>query len=280
MKDEQVSSNDFAVAHALNGFIDGIMAFMSVADNVGLARINDIADLNRVYVLLVHELESIYSRNPELQTLKPEPLWKHFDVLKYATEDIRDYIDNSYDLFSAHTLSIEKLCIISGVDKPDFTPDQQKLIESTKATTDDYAKKLTKIANKSIAEDKNNWQIPEYNLTYKPDGTILINGILKLKKAHAGSSIERLLEQAQKQPGTLFKPDIGQTSRNLSTILSSAGITKELRQLFFPTVSSSKGIVFRPTITRQQADNEGINTSTLDTRLKELGVKTEPKNSN
>src|SRR5690606_32182715 len=100
----------------LNDLVDGIIAFMSVADKTNLAGINDIENLNRVYILLINELEKIYSQNPELLAIKPEPIWRHFDVLKYATQDIRDYIDNNDDIYTAHTLRIEKLCIISGSD--------------------------------------------------------------------------------------------------------------------------------------------------------------------
>ena len=80
-----------------------------------------------------------------------------------------------------------------------------------------------------------------------------------------------------KYPNTLFKPDLGQTSRNLSTVLSSAGFTPTLRRLFFPIVSKSKGILFRPTVTRQQADDEKLDTSDLDLKLKELDTASEPK---
>jgi hypothetical protein len=60
-------------------------------------------------------------------------------------------------------------------------------------------------------------------------------------------------------------------------VLSSAGFTATLRDLFFPTVSKSKGIVFRDTVTRKQADDENIDTIELDLKLKELGASIEPK---
>jgi hypothetical protein len=101
---------------------------------------------------------------------------------------------------------------------------------------------------------------------------LLVNGVFKLTKAHIGSTVERLLEQALKSPYTLFKPDLGQTSRNLSTVLSSAGIDPTLRKLFFPTASKSRGIIFRPTVTRDQADKDSIDTSELDLKLKAEGA--------
>lgn len=270
-------ANDYAVARALNGLINSIMAFMYAAGAHDLSKDQQLEEINRVYILLTNELEIIYDRNPKLLAITPKPIWRNFDVLKHSNWDIQDYVDDTDDTGHAHNLRVEKLCIISGVDTPSYTPEQRKLVTLADTIIREFGQKLVK-ANEDIrANTKNNWQIPSYFISYKLDGTILINGVLKLKKAHAGSSTERLLEQALKSPETLFKPDIGQTSRNLSTVLSSAGFTKELRELFFPTVSNSKGVIFRPTISRKQADDESIDTTELDTKLKALGAETEPK---
>lgn len=242
---------------------------------MGVSEYHEIPNLNRAYVLLVHELQKIYARNPELQAIKPDPLWKRFDVLKNHTEEICDYLNETEEWGLEHIAKVEKLCIIAGLEDPTYTGEQQKLVDDLDTCRKEYASKINTLWEKS----KNNIQIPSYNLTYELDGSIVINKVLKLKKAHAGSSTERLLEQALKSPNTLFKPDIGQTSRNLSTILSSAGFTKEVRQLFFPTVSNSKGIIFRPTISRQQADEESIDTTELDAKLIALGAKIEPKST-
>lgn len=266
-------ANDFALAKAMNEQIYKTFAFVYMGDAFDVSEFYEIPDLNRAYVLVVNELEQIYARNPELQTIKPEPLWKRFNVLKNHTAEISDYIYDTDDWGLEHNARVERLCIIAGVEDPIFTPEQQKLMDDIDVHTTEYA---AKGKEKYDNRDKNR-QIPSYKLTYQLDGAILINNVLKLKKAHAGSSTERLLEQALKSPYELFKPDIGQTSRNLSTVLSSAGFTKELRQLFFPTVSNSKGIVFRPTISRQQADEENIDTSELDAKLIALGSPTEPK---
>jgi len=270
-------ANDYAVAKALNGLVNGIMAFMYVAGAHDLSKDHQLTEINRAYILLTHELENIYARNPELLAIKPDPIWRRFDVLKHSNWDIKDYIDDTDDTGHAHTLRVERLCIIAGIDDPSYTPEQQKLVKSADSVIRKYGQNLVKASEDMKASKVDDWQIPEYTLIYKPDGTVLINDVLKLKKAHAGSTTERLLEQALKSPQTLFMPDIGHTTRNLSTILSSAGFTKELRELFFPTVSNSKGIVFRPTVARQQADNEKIDTSELDIKLKELGAITEPK---
>jgi hypothetical protein len=268
-------ANDYAVAYAMNRQVYSTIVAIYLGDTAGVSEFHEIPDLNRAYILLVNELEKIYARNPELQAINPESFWKRFDVLKNHTEEIVDYVNDTEDWGHEHNARVEKLCIIAGVDDPANTPEQQELINNL----DTYTKKYATLGKKKWEDRDNSRQIPSYSLTYELDGSILINKVYRLKKAHAGSSTERLLEQALKSPKKLFKPDIGQTSRNLSTVLSSAGFTKELRQLFFPTISNSKGIVFRPTISRQQADEEQIDTSELDAKLHALGAVTEPKST-
>ncbi len=83
------------------------------------------------------------------------------------------------------------------------------------------------------------------------------------------------MEQAQKQPNIAFKPELGKMTRNLSTVISSMGFNKELRQLFFPLISKNKGIVFRQNVSRAEADSDLINTYELDTKLERAGANTE-----
>ena len=272
-------ANDYAVAKALNESVTGIILMIFIADVAGAPEEYEIKELNRAYVLLVNELQNLYDHNSKLAAIKPKPIWQIFDVLKTSTWEINAYLnEENNDYGNAHTARVEKLCIIAGIDDPEYTPEQKKLVEYAETITKKYGNMLdATILTEYRAKKENDWQIPEYTLAYKPDGSILINDVLKLKKAHAGSTTERLLEQALKHPNELFKPDLGQTSRNLSTVINSAGFTPTLRQLFFPTVSKDKGIVFRPTISREQADSANIDTSTLDLKLKELGAVTEPK---
>jgi len=275
------NNNDYAVAYSLNNCVLGIIAMIVMADIVGKPEDADIHELNRAYVLVTDELEKLYDRNPKLAAIKPEPIWKRFDVLKTSSWQINEYLeDPENDMGQAHNARVEKLMILVGKDTPDFTPEQKKLLGYADSIRIKYGKLIDVLNKERIAKKLTDWQIPDYKLTYKPDGTILINDVLKLKKAHAGSTTERLLEQALKSPNTLFQPNLGQTSRNLSTVINSAGFTPTLRELFFPTVSKSKGIVFRPTITRKQADTDKIDTTELDLKLKELGAVTEPKTLN
>lgn len=278
---QSTNENDYAVAGALNFIVNGMILVIYLADKAGVSKEIEIIDLNKTYIRLVGELEKLYDNQPKLSSIEPEPIWKQFDVLKSHTQDIIDYISKpDTDYGQVHYAKVEKLCILANDETPTFTAEQNKLVDHAKKIVSKYDL-LVEDAFKKIREtQENNWQIPAYTITYKPDGTILINNILKLKKAHAGSTTERLIEQALNNPNTLFTPDLGQTSRNISTVLHSAGFTPTLRQLFFPTVSKSKGILFRPLITREQADAEKINTLELDMTLKDLGVATEPKMTN
>jgi hypothetical protein len=271
------ASNDYAVAKQLNDYAMTIISAVVIADLHDLPEDFNIKELNRAYILLVNELQTLYSRNAELADIKPEPVWKQFDVLKILTWAINDYAnDDDSDAGQAHNARVEKLCILSGKETPDYTPEQKKLIDDTSATVTKYLRAIGRADEQNKAQKESERYIAEYTLTIKPDGTVLINDVLKLKKTQAASTTTRLLEQAVKRPDVLFMPNIGQTSRNLSTILSSSGFTKELRMLFFPTISTSKGIVFRPIVTREQAELDGIDTTELDHKLKAAGAVTQP----
>ena len=273
------TSNNYAVAKVFNEQIMAIIILVVLADVSELPEEFEIKELNRTYILLTSELEQLYRRTPDLLVIKPEPIWRHFEVLKTSTwEIINEYLeDPDNDVGQAHAARVEKLCILSGVEIPVLTSKQTTLLDDAKLLISKYGKMIDRFNEESKVRQNNNWQIPEYKLSYQLDGAIVVNDVLILKKAHAGSATERLLEQSIKNPNMLFKPNIGQTSRNISTVLSSAGFSEELRKLFFPTVSSSKGIVFRPFISRKQADSEKINTSNLDSELKDLGAQIEPK---
>lgn len=283
MKDmTQATDNDYAVAHAFNNCVLGIIAMILLEDVLGSSpEKEEFNKLNRAYVQVVEELEKIYDRNPKLSAIQVKPIWKRFDVLKTSVWDINEYLENrDNDLGQSHNARVEKLMILADKEIPDFTDEQKSLLDQANSVRSKYGKLLDKFSKEWRENKLNDWQIPEYKIEYKPDGTILINQVLKLRKAHAGSITERLLEQSQKHPNEQFKPELGQTARNVSTVLNSAGFTPTLRQLFFPIVSGSKGILFRPNITREQADKEKINTAELDLTLKDLGAETEPKSAN
>lgn len=276
MSENERTTNEFAIAKTLNESVMEILNLVNEASRDGFIEVIDITQLNRAYVLLVTQLKVLYNRNLLLFKIEPKPIWRNFDVLDGAVWEISEYLSNwNNDSGQGHIAQVNKYCIITDSAEPKYPPELKKIIDESDTTVPKYRRQLLEAQNKKNIDNKD-WHIPDYTLTYKPDGTILINGVLKLKKAHAGSATERLLEQAIKQPETLFKPELGQTSRNLSTILSSAGFTATLRELFFPTVSKDKGIIFRPVVSHATTIAEHIDTADLDLKLKHAGADTQP----
>jgi hypothetical protein len=268
---QSTNDSDYAVARVLNTLALIIVASVRAAEEMDLPEDYEIDELNRAYVLLVHELEALYDQNPKLAETKPEPFWKQSDVLKTASRQILDRLDDPVnDKGQAHLRKLDKLCIIADHETPELSSEQIRLMEHVVEAVKKYRHVLDDARLERNAEIEESWYIPKYWLDYKPDGTILINDVLKLKKTHIDSTIDKLLEQAIKNQNILFTPVLGRTARNLSTVLSSAGFTPELRRLFFPTVSKSKGVLFRPIVSSAQANKEGINTTRLDLMLKVL----------
>jgi hypothetical protein len=264
-------TNDYAIAKALNNEVLSIILCVVMADAIGLPEDHEISELNRAYVLLLNELEKLYSRNSKLADIKPEPIWKKFEVLKTSAWAINEYLSNpDNDMGQAHIARLDRLCIIAGKEIPELNPEQETLIANSSAAVKTYMQILERARLDNNAQIEDSWYIPEYKLSYMNDGTILVNGVLKLKKTHIDSTIDRLLEQAFKHPNELFLPELGRTSRNLSTVLSSAGFTPTLRQLFFPVISKSKGVRFRPVVSHILASKENVDTSTLDLLLRTL----------
>lgn len=270
---QPTNSNDYPVAKVLNSILLLIIELVRKAEEMDLPEDYKTDDLNRCYVLVVSQLEDLYSQNPKLADIKPEPFWKRFDVLKTVSWRLLDYLDDpEQDKGQAHMRKLDKLCIVADNNTPELSQEQVKLIENAAEILHQYRQILDDARLDINQRIEDSWYIDKYWLDYKPDGRILINDVLKLKKTHIASTIDKLMEQAAKQPNTLFTPDLPQTARNISTVLSSAGFTPVMRQLFFPVASNSKGVLFRPSITYAAASTEGIETTELDLLLKVLGA--------
>lgn len=279
---EATKANDYAVAKELNRLINAIIMYVFIAEGVGVPEDSEIMELNRSYVLLGNELQKLYDRNPELAAIKPEPIWKRFDVLKTSTWDIKEYLHETDDFGDAHIVRVEKLCIIADLFTPKYSSEQQKLVDSANVAIENYVKTIEKVGAERGAKEKNNWQIPEYTLTYDAiRGTIKINDVYQLNKrsTNDSSSIDKILAMGMKQPNELIAVKLLelQTSKSLSSTISNAGFTPTLRKLFIPVARKGKGVLVRPIVTRTEADAEGIDTTVLDLQLKELGAVTEPK---
>ncbi len=78
---QSTSDNDYAVARELNLLVMAMIMNVYLADYSGATKDLDIQELNRAYILLADELQKLYDNNPTLSAIKPEPIWKRFDVL-------------------------------------------------------------------------------------------------------------------------------------------------------------------------------------------------------
>lgn len=271
LSEQRDRSNDFALAYYLNERAIGLFSLVADHNNTP-----DISAINRSYILIVDLLKKLYARNKELQAIQQHICWNAFDRLEYIHNDIWKYTrDTNGDYGQSHNAQVNTLCILNGKETPDIAPDIKKIVDEAIANGKAFYDGL---------EDEEpatspNWFVPNYWLTYKPDGAIVVNDVLTVKKTQAGMASDNLMTQAIENEGKQFKPDLGSKyTRNLTTTLSGIGFKKNepLQQLFFPTATNN-GIVFRSQISRTEADNEHINTRKLDAKLKSLGATTEDK---
>lgn len=272
LSEQRDKANDFALAHYLN---ERAIALFSLV--VDYQKNTDTTGINRSYILITDILKKLYSRNKELQGIQTHICWQAFDRLEYIDNDVWEYTNDARgDYGQSHNAQVNRLCITNGKETPDIAPDIKKVVDEAIANGSVYLAEVED-DNKPTTTGKRDWYISKYTIEHKPDGTILVNGLYKLKKTQAGSAPERLMEQVIQNPNTLFKPNLGQTRRNISTIISSMGFDKTLRALFFPTVNQSKGVVFRQSVDHETAKSERIDTYKLDTELEKLGVPTVQK---
>lgn len=265
--------NDFALAHYLNERVIALFSLVANHNNTP-----DTSAINRSYILLVNELKKLYARNSELQRINEHICWHTFDRIEYIHNDLWEYTnDTNSDYGQSHNAQVNRLCISNGKETPEFAPEIKKIVDEASKSVTAFLEEL----EDDTPPVKRDWFIPEYTFTFATDGSLLVNGVrnvLKVKKTQAGSASAKLLEQATAKPNELFKPNLGHNySRSLSVTLSGLGFSGTLRSLFFPQVSEYKGFVFRPVISRDEANAEHIDTTKLDDKLKALGAETEQK---
>jgi hypothetical protein len=235
--------------------------------------------INRPYVLLVHELEELYARNKALAKLNDEPkttaTWTLFNAIESYDQDIHTHLrehKNTADF--NHLAQANRLAIIAGVETPRYTPKQKKIIEDADEAFITFVKRHAEWrTRRPKKKSKSHHYILDYKLKYEVNGSIVINDVLVLKKTQNGSAPRKLMEQALKHPYELFKPELGQLNRNLSSVLSDMGITGTLKELFFP-ITNRDGVKFRPVVSYTTAEEERIDTTELEKKLKALGAET------
>jgi hypothetical protein len=278
VSEQNSTAKDYALAKYLNERVAAIFAL--VADNYKY--VSDPTNINRSYVLLVHELKQLYERNPKLSGIRENICWRTFDTLDAMDPyDLYEYSDDYINHGIQHISQVNSLCIIAGEEEPDISPELQKVLDEAGKNVNTLITELDE-AQKQRESNIKGWFIPEYNLTYdEMRGIIKINGVYQLNKrsTNDGSNIDKLLKQALAKPNESFIPQLNDTQKNLSTILSNAGFDITLRQLFFPTARKGKGIFCRPVVSRTVVDDESIDTTDLDLKLKEAGATTKPVSS-
>jgi hypothetical protein len=268
LSDPDRKPNDFALAKYLNERVVAIFSLATDQQNNA-----DIAGINRSYILMVNELKKLYARNPELNKISEPICWKDYDRVEYIHDSLWDYRDSvNNDFGNSHNAQVNRLCIINNKELPNFTPELKKIVNEADKNVNAYLAEL----EEDEPRVNDGRFIPAYTLTYKDDGTILVNGVLRLKKTQAGQASDMIMSQAFQHDGQAepFKPTIA-TKRQLTTIIGDMGFDVTLRALFFPTINKHKGIVFRSSITRDEADEQHIDTTQLDIKLKKAGAATE-----
>ncbi len=262
--------NAFAIATELNERVSKIAWLVS--ENVkysSAVELDDMSAVNKYYVLLTNELAGIYQCRPELTDVQPKPVWHNIATIDGNVEKIAHMVANGQlKKDEEHIAQIKRFAIISGKENIDVSSSVADLIRQADTAISSFQRKVERhISNSFIDEDA---VIQKYSFEYKANGTIMVNGILKLKKVHAGSLLDKLLEQASKHPNEMHMPSLGQTRRSLSTLVSDISTIGSIRLLFFPTVRQDKGVYFRPIVTRRTALSEGIDTNEIDELLSEL----------
>ena len=123
---DTLRANGFALAKELNLRAEKIINLIATAyqRQTFEATSIDVTQLNKSYVLLVNELEKLYSNNKELSEIEKVPAWKYFGIIEGAEWEINEYVyENRNDTGQNHIAQINRLCIIAGTDKPKVMTD-------------------------------------------------------------------------------------------------------------------------------------------------------------
>jgi len=151
MKDEANKqydpANDYALARLLNEHV--IKIFTLLAD---YRDIPDTTAVNRSYVLLANELKQIYARQPELQEIGGTICWRVMDNIELFHENIGEYktlafeyTQSGSDYGEEHNSRVGMLCIKADKEKPDITPQIQKLLDDADKNYAQFKHELDKM---------------------------------------------------------------------------------------------------------------------------------------
>lgn len=140
-----------------------------------------------------------------------------------------------------------------------------ELVNKTHSAISDFANQ---------ANIKNPIYEPEYyELTKDINNNILLNGMrLTDRNISVGTNIEKLVEAIFKNKDKEFNPqEVINTTKAISNILDGVGIDKNIRKIFF-SKSNNNAILFTPQVSRDEAQNKGINLFKIDYILKNAGI--------
>ena len=262
MSDQNDKANDYALAKYLNERV--VAMFALVADNFN-NDIPDLTDINRSYVLMVAEIKKLYERNSELSAIRENICWRTFGTLDAIDPyDLYEYSDDYRNHGIQHISKVNALCINAHKEKPDITIELQNILDKAKI---------------NVAEFVNNWLIPVYTFEITDAGVLLVNGVegaMSVKKVQSGSTLDDILNEAKFRPNETFMASLKghRLKRGLRTALTEVGFTGAIERLFMPVMDNQRGIHFRPSVTRAEANKEKIDLTALDKRLKHLGAET------
>lgn len=148
MSENTDAANDYALANILNERVINIFKLV-----VGYKSTPDTKAVNRSYVLLGHELQQIYDRQPALKEIRMPICWRVIDNLEqihetavdYAIETLDDYITQAADYGDEHNSKVSRLCILANIDQPVLTPSLEKLLNEADRNIDWFISELDKM---------------------------------------------------------------------------------------------------------------------------------------
>lgn len=140
-------ANDYALARLLNEYVIKIFALLDTHRDIP-----DTTDVNRSYVLLTDELKQMYARQPELAKIGQPICWQVMDNIELFHENIGEYKTLAYeythsgsDYGEEHNSKVGMLCFRVGKEKPDVTPQLQKLLNEADKNIAQFKRELDKM---------------------------------------------------------------------------------------------------------------------------------------
>lgn len=221
--------------------------------------------LNECYIEIISKIRPLEKKINLKDIEEITPTWRKISSIR-----------GNAHLFNNEYLSYSDMRFLDEVIFPEW-------IKLGKPLLDMQNKDILEIISKShsaISDFANQVKIknpiyePEYyELTKDINNNILLNGMrLTDRNISVGTNIEKLVEAIFKNKDKEFNPqEVINTTKAISNILDGVGIDKNIRKIFFPKLNNN-AILFTPRISRDEAQNKGINLFKIDYILKNAGI--------